>query len=100
MDAADRRLTPVAELRGVVGHIKWEYYTAAAINGYTVTRANDGQHWSLTATVVLSDAFKLAQRPLTFVAKHAKGEWRWPIDTLTLQADRHQLTAQLGPPQR
>jgi hypothetical protein len=86
-------------IRGVVGHIKWHYYTAAAINGYTVTRSKDRKQWALTATVVLSDAFKMAQRPLTFVAKHAKGEWRWPILAVAVNRDTQQLTAQLGPPQ-
>lgn len=84
-------------LTGVVGHIKWQYYTAAAINGYSVTRTRDGG-WALTATVVLSDAFKMAQRPLTFVAKHEKGEWRWPIEELSLAPGT--LTARLGPPLR
>lgn len=82
-------------ITGVVGQIKWHYYVAAAINGYTVTR-NEGV-WSLRGTVVLSDAFKLSQRPLTFVAPHERGEWRWPIETLQI-ADGA-LTARLGPPE-
>jgi hypothetical protein len=86
-------------IAGVVGHVKWHYYTAAAINGYTVSRSRDGKTWSLVATVVLSDAFKMAQRPLTFVAKHAKGEWRWPIESLAVDPN-HRLTAQLGPPEK
>ena len=85
-------------LTGVVGHIKWRYYTAAAINGYTVTRNKAGTVWSLTATVVLSDAFKMAQTPLTFVAKHAKGQWTFPIVSMIVNGDTHQLTARLGPP--
>ncbi len=83
-------------LTGVVGYVKWRYYTAAAINGYAVTPAAGGR-FALVATVVLDDAFKMAQTPLTFVAKHAKGEWRWPIQTLTFDRDHHQLTATLGP---
>lgn len=83
-------------ITGVVGHVKWHYYTAAAVNGYTVSRTKRGE-WSVTATVVLSDAFKMAQTPLTFVAKHAKGEWRFPI--LSLELRDHRLTAKLGPPQ-
>lgn len=70
-----------ARIRGVVGHIRWAYYTAAAIEGYTVTRSKTGQ-WSLQATVALADAFKIAQRPLFFVAKHKYGEWQWPISSL------------------
>jgi hypothetical protein len=87
-------------LKGVVGHIKWHYYTAAAINDYTVVRDRKTGKWSLSATVVLSDAFKMAQRPLTFTAKHAKGEWRWPIESVQLHPDTHRLTATLGPPQQ
>jgi hypothetical protein len=87
-------------LTGVVGLIKWHYYTAAAINGYTVTRNKAGTVWALTATVVSADAFKMAQTPLTFVAKHAKGEWRFPIvSPVSVQRDTYQLTATLGPPQ-
>lgn len=84
-------------LTGVVGVIRWHYYTAAQVEGYTVTRSKDGRRWSLTATVVLADQFKMSQRPLTFSAKHAKGEWRFPI--LNLERRDHMLTAQLGPPE-
>jgi hypothetical protein len=85
-------------LSGVVGHIKWGHYTAAAINGYTVVPLNKARsEWSLVATVVLSDAFKMAQTPLVFTAKHAKGEWRFPIKHLA--RTEYRLTALLGPPQ-
>jgi hypothetical protein len=85
-------------LSGVVGAIKWGHYTAAAINGYSVTPTNKARtQWRLVATVVLADAFKMAQTPLVFTAKHAKGEWRWPIETLA--RSEASLTATLGPPQ-
>jgi hypothetical protein len=86
-------------IRGVVGQITWSYYTAAAINGYTVTRTKAGQ-WSLAATVVVANAYNLRQRPLMFVAPHAKGEWRWPIESLDMVTDRgpNQLQATLGAP--
>lgn len=85
-------------LSGVVGSIKWGHYTAAAINGYSVTPMNKARtQWTLVATVVLADAFKMAQTPLVFTAKHAKGEWRFPIKTLARTESR--LTATLGPPQ-
>lgn len=83
-------------IRGVKAVIRWAYYNAAAINGYTVTR-KDGT-WNLRATVVSSDAFKMAQRPLVFVAPHAKGEWRWPIESLRVEAN--QLVATLGTPDK
>lgn len=96
-------------MTGVVGSIRWGYYTAAGIHGYTVSCTRDGA-WSLTATVVLSDTFKMAQRPLTFVAMHTKKgldgkcvvktEWRWPIVSLSsIDPNTKQLTARLGPPE-
>jgi hypothetical protein len=84
-------------IQGVVAAVKWHHYTAAAINGYTVMRSNQGQ-WAARGTVVLANAFNLAQRPLTFVAKHRKGDWRWPIQSMTLDASGHRWSAQLGPP--
>lgn len=94
-------------ITGVVGSIRWQFYTAAGIHGYTVAPANKtGTLWDLVATVVLSDAFKMAQTPLVFVAMHTKKgldgrcvvktEWRWPI--LSCQLVDHQLSARLGPP--
>jgi hypothetical protein len=82
------------QIRGVVGQVKWSYYIAAGIHGYTVQRDQAGA-WSLRGAVVVSDAFKLSQRPLVFVAPHAKGEWRWPIIGLEIQGGS--LTAALGP---
>ena len=70
-----------AGITGVVASIRWAYYTAAAVNGYTVTRDPVTKAWSVTGTIVLADAFKLTQRPLKFVAPHAKGEWVWPINS-------------------
>ena len=81
-------------IAGVVGAVQWAYYQAATIQGYTVTRT--GAAWSLRATVVAADAFKLSQRPLVFVATHQRGQWRWPIETLDVRGG--QLTARLGPP--
>ena len=88
-------------ITGVVGHIRWHYYTAAAINGFTVTPlAKDRRRWSLRATVVLSDSFKMAQRPLTFVAKLRNGkEWTWPITAMRMDTINGMpvLVAELGP---
>ena len=82
-------------ITGVEGQVTWSYYTAAAVHGYTITRT-DGAGWSLRGFLGAADAFKLAQRPLVFVAPHAKGAWRWPITELQI-ADGA-LTATLGPP--
>lgn len=76
-------------VRGVVAAVKWfpsgkvmpgagEYFNAAAIERYTVTRDKNNT-WSVIGRVILSDAYKLAQTPLVFVAPHKNGEFRWPI---------------------
>jgi len=87
-----------ATISGVVGQIKWAYYNAAAVNGYTVGRVKTraGITWTLVATVVMVDKFKMSQRPLYFVAPHARGAWRWPIVDFDLTGGR--LVADLGPP--
>ena len=95
-------------ITGVVGSIRWHHYTAAGIHGYQIAPCNKaGTAWDLVATVVLSDKFKMAQTPLTFVAMRTKkgldgtcvvkAEWRFPITAC--QLDAHQLTARLGKPE-
>ena len=85
-------------IQGVVGQIMWSYYKAALLEGYTVTRSPTNE-WTLRARVVpgASDAFKLAQRPLVFVAPTEHGAMKWPIESL--QVVDGALTAQLGPPE-
>ena len=94
-------------ITGVKGLIKWSYYTAAHVEGYALYRDKDGG-WTLSATLVLSDAFKMKQKPLMFIAPYIKdqctacgkvtqacvcrepqrvqtpGEWRWPIISLEM----------------
>jgi hypothetical protein len=83
-------------ITGVVGKVRWAYYDAAQVERFTVTRS--GQQWSLRGTVVLSDAFKLSQRPLMFIVDTKQGQMRWPI--LTCRVDEaKQLHATLGPPE-
>ena len=85
-----------AGMTGVVASIRWAYYTAAAVNGYAVTRDPVTKAWSVTGTIVLADAFKLSQRPLAFVAPHQGGAWTWPIlDPVPRVAGP--FTARLGP---
>ena len=72
-------------IRGAVAHVKWSYYVAAGIHGYTVKRDKTTGAWSLTGTVVVSDAFKMRQRPLTFVVPTKQGNWEWEIQTLDIQ---------------
>lgn len=81
---------------GIEGSLRWGYHPAGALRDWTVTRTDDT--WALTATVVQTDAFRVAQRPLAFVAPHANGAWRWPIQAL--QISGASLTATLGPPEK
>jgi hypothetical protein len=95
----------VHEWRGVTAEICWTprdgRYTAAGIRGYTIAKTPGGL--SLRATVLLSDAYKLAQRPLTLVLpvrlgkppKQRDHEYRYPITTFTLRDSV--LDATLGP---
>jgi hypothetical protein len=88
---------PGNQIHGVVGLIKWGYYDAARIERYTVTRTRDDRRWSLRANIVQADKFKMAQKPLLFVAPHEKGDWRWPITDLEFRGDGP-IRATLGPP--
>lgn len=81
-------------LRGVVGFIRWQWYTAAQLEGYTVTRT--GRRFVLRGRIVLSDSYKISRSGLLFVAPTNKGEWTWPI--LDLQITGDQVLAELGPP--
>lgn len=81
---------------GSAADLFWGYRPAGRLGAWSVAGAPGA--WVLTATLLSADAFTLAQRPLTFVATHAKGHWRWPIASL----DRHDngtLTATLGAPE-
>lgn len=96
-------------ITGVVATIKWGYYDAASINGYTVTVVRPAeaptQRWQLRATVIQADAFKLTQRPLVLIAPHERGEWRWVIRTVRFDGGEFpprapfRLTAQLDAPE-
>jgi len=61
-------------IRGRVAALKWSYYNAGAVEGYTVTR-DEKKAWTATGALVPGavDAFKLAQRPLYFVAPFKGG---------------------------
>lgn len=83
-------------IRGKVAAIKWSYFNAAAVEGYAVTREKQGAGWTATGALVPGavDVFKLAQRPLFFVAPFKGGAWRWEIVSIALDGGR--FTAHLG----
>lgn len=76
--------------------MSWAYHTAAELANYTISRDENGAR-TLRATVTSSNAFRLTQRPLTFVVTLAAGVWRWPIESLQIAG--RALTARLGPPE-
>jgi len=86
-------------VRGVTAEIRWAYFVAAKIGGYTVTRAGKGigARWSVTGTITESNAYNLAQRPLVFIAPHKAGAWHWPIESFT-PGDGGRFVARLGSP--
>lgn len=82
-------------MRGVTATIYWGYQLAGTVRDWTAVRSL-AEPGTVTATVVTSDAFRVSQRPLTFVVPHKHGAWRWPIAELQIADDR--LTASLSPP--
>jgi len=84
-------------VRGVAGEIRWAYYIAAGVEGWTLMAPRTGGPvtWSLSARIVGSDRFKMAQRPLLFVTQLGTVRSVWQIQHFRLEGDR--LTATLGP---
>jgi hypothetical protein len=81
-------------VRGLAGVIRWGYFDAARVDGWTVTRTTET--WTLAARIVSADPFKLTQRPLMFVAAHQQGAWHWPIERCEIAEGA--IRARLGPP--
>lgn len=79
-------------LTGVRARIEYGYMVAAVVADYTLSGNRDDL--TVTGRLVDPHGFRLQQRPLRFVAPHARGAWTWPIDTLTITATR--ITARLG----
>ena len=84
-------------ISGVKGSLKRSYQDAATLGAWTVSTAEGVR--TLSATIVKSDAFRVSQRPLRFVASHQHGSWAWPI-VGELQIQGASLTAVLGPMER
>ena len=78
---------------GVSGLLKWGYYEAATVGAWTLT--SEAGVRTLSATLVKSDAFRVSQRPLRFVATRDDASWVLPVTEL--QIEGASLTAVLGP---
>ncbi len=83
-------------VRGATGAVKWSYHEAASLSSWAVTSVEGVR--TLSATLIKSDAFRVSQRPLRFVATRDDVSWAWPIQELQIQGAS--LTATLGPPER
>ena len=89
--------SPAIPLRGLRGAIRWQYYTAAAVVDFAVTYDQTRRAWALRGGIIAPDAYKLAQRPLTFLAPtKGGGALRWPVVDLIVRDGR--IAATLGPP--
>jgi len=86
-------------IRGTTGTIRWAYYIAAGVEGWTLLmappRPGVKSQWTLSARIVGSDPFKMAQRPLLFVTVVREKRWLFPIAEFRIVGDR--MTATLGP---
>jgi hypothetical protein len=75
-------------ISGAVAHVRWRYYDAATIEGFTITPA--GEAWLLVGRVVQANAFNLTQRPLTFIVpivwQGRPLDWLWPIETYAIES--------------
>lgn len=79
--------------KGPSGEVRWAYHGAATLGPWTVVAEPTGG--TLTASLVSHDAFRVTQRPLTFVVPRPQGRsWRWPIESLQIAGDT--VTARLG----
>jgi hypothetical protein len=86
-------------IRGAAAQIRWAYYVAAGVEGWTAMQAPPRpgvrDRWTLTARIVGEDKFKMAQRPLLFVTHVRDKRWLFQIQEFRIVGDT--LTATLGP---
>jgi len=95
-------MLPARLVKGTAAQIRWAYYVAAGVEGFTLLQHPPPPKqpfaktkWSLSARLVGSDKFKMAQRPLLFVAVVREKRWLFQIEEFRIAGDH--LTATLGP---
>ena len=71
-------------LTGKIAALEWGYHRAATVKTWTVRAVQGGGGHTLVGLLADVDAFRLQQRPLVFVVRHAGGVWRWPVLALTI----------------
>jgi hypothetical protein len=65
-------------VQGAHAELRWGYYVAATLGAWTI------EDQAFSATVRQVDAFRIGQRPLTFVV----GGQKWPIETIEVTGDK------------
>ena len=95
-------MLPQRIIRGREGQIRWAYYVAAGVEGFSLLqhttpppRPGVRPKWTLSARIVGADKFKMAQRPLLFVTIAKEKRWLFQIEDFRITGDH--LTATLGP---
>lgn len=79
--------------RGASAELRWGYHVAATLQDWTLTPG--ASSLTVTARVVSSDAFRVAQHPVVFTVPRQNTIWSWPV--LSLQIAGQTLSASLGP---
>lgn len=78
-------------ITGAVATVRWSYYDAATIEGFTITRVpGDAAAWAVVGRVVQANAYNLAQRPLRFVVpivwQGRPLDWDWPVRVCAIES--------------
>ncbi len=81
-------------MKGATARLQWGYYPAAELAAWSVS-ADPSGGGTLTATVIQSDALRVAQQPLTLVVPRPQGSWRWSVASLQIAGTS--LTATVRP---
>lgn len=79
-------------ITGTSAVIRWGYRDAAVVSSWSAPISKDT---TVTGTVSSVDAFRVSQRPLTFVVTRESGDWRWPITSLQIDGLTFRATVTL-----
>jgi hypothetical protein len=78
--------------RGESAELRWGYHVAATVKDWTLT-PQDVSRFTVTARVVSSDAYRVAQRPIVFTVQRKASVWRWTVESLQIAGET--MTASL-----
>lgn len=89
-------------VRGQRGSLLWGAGDAARLGVWSATRPQRGQAWTLRASLLWHDSYRVQQLPLMFTAPRTSrpsGLWCFPVIPNSLRITGQSLVAQLGPPE-